>query len=164
MTDFHRKRGFSLIELMIVVAIIGILAAIAIPAYMNYTTRAQVSEGLTLAGGLKVSMAETFAERGQWPSTSLDAGLDGASAGKYVESLQAVDGVIVITYGRQASTSITDRVLALAPGVATTGEILWVCGEAPRPTVDGGITWQGDAAAVTTIEQKYLSASCRSRP
>ena len=158
----RRASGFTLIELMIVVAIIGILAAIAIPAYMNYTVRAQVTEGLQLSSGLKTSMAETFAERGKWPSTSADAGLDGVTTGKYVESLEAVEGVITITYGRQASERIKDAVLALAPGVAASGEILWTCGEAPTDGFAETIVWQGDAAALSDVEEKFLPASCRS--
>ncbi len=69
------QHGFTLIELMIVVAIIGILAAIAIPAYQDYTIRAQVSEGLTLAAGAKTAVSEYFLERGAWPTDNATAGL-----------------------------------------------------------------------------------------
>jgi len=161
----RRPRGFTLIELMIVVAIVGILAAIAIPAYLNYTTRAQVVEGLNLAAGVKASMAETFAERGAWPSTAGAAGLEDSTAGKYVDSLKVDTGVILITYGRESNESITAagaNVLALAPGVGPSGEVLWACGEAPIADLGEDVTWQGNAAELTTVPEKFLPASCRS--
>src|SRR5437660_5477791 len=103
------QKGFTLIELMIVVAIIGILAAIAIPAYQDYTIRAQVTEGLNLASSVKASVGEYFANNGTWP-----VGLVGASpalgfvnnpSGKYVTKVDVATGTIVITYGGQANAN-----------------------------------------------------------
>src|SRR6188768_2934692 len=97
------QKGFTLIELMIVVAIIGILAAIAIPAYQDYTIRAQVTEGLNLASDLKASIGEVYADKGV--GTGIDTGSaglpanDAAKAGKYVTGINVASGTITITYG-----------------------------------------------------------------
>ena len=96
------QKGFTLIELMIVVAIIGILAAIAIPAYQDYTIRAQVSEGMNLAAAAKAAVAETFLNRGAAPANRTAAGMSANAAdtqGKYVSSVEVTNGVILITYG-----------------------------------------------------------------
>src|SRR5262245_8976321 len=97
--------GFTLIELMIVVAIIGILAAIAIPAYQNYTIRAQVSEGINLAAAMRSAVATSFFDRGEAPATRLRAGLSAPAAdssGTYVSQIELTNGVLIVTYGGNA--------------------------------------------------------------
>src|SRR6202043_2672795 len=99
------QKGFTLIELMIVIAIIGILAAIAIPAYQNYTIRSQVTEGLSLADGFKTSVSEYYDQNGTWPA-NIAAISQGQVTGKYVSNivLGAANGQIIITYtGAQAN-------------------------------------------------------------
>ncbi len=107
------QKGFTLIELMIVIAIIGILAAIAIPAYQNYTIRSQVTEGLTLGDGWKTAISEYYANTGAWPT---QANLTGTcnSFGKYESSVSVVTGgVIQIVYGSQANTKVSNQTLTL---------------------------------------------------
>ncbi|EMR8270556.1 pilin, partial [Neisseria gonorrhoeae] len=90
------QKGFTLIELMIVIAIVGILAAVALPAYQDYTARAQVSEAILLAEGQKSAVTEYYLNNGEWPENNTSAGVASASdiKGKYVESVTVANGVV----------------------------------------------------------------------
>ena len=140
------QQGFTLIELMIVVAIIGILAAIAIPAYQDYTIRAQVSEGMSLASGVRTAVSESFQTTGNWPADNDAAGVEasGSITGSYVTSVGvSVDGsrgVITATFGSGANAAIDGDTLTLI-GTDQGGSISWTCGG--------------------TVETKYLPSSCR---
>ncbi len=147
-----KQQGFTLIELMIVVAIIGILAAIAIPAYSDYTIRAQVSEGLTLAGGAKAAVSEFTMDRGVFPTDNDEAGLSAPADidGKYTGSInvQPTKGQILITYGAagtDAHPEIQGKTLVLS-AVTTAGSVVWSC----PPFGTAG-----------TVEAKYRPATCR---
>ena len=141
-----KQQGFTLIELMIVVAIIGILAAIAIPAYQDYTIRAQVSEGLNLSGGAHAAVTEFFQARGTMPATNSLAGLAGATEiqGKYVAQVTVTAGVIDVEYGNDAHAVIAGMALQLTPDTTATGSVQWLC-----------------ASAAAEIENKHLPAACR---
>ena len=166
------QKGFTLIELMIVVAIIGILAAIAIPAYQDYTIRSQVSEGLTLSADIKAGVAEFMAQTGAWPIDLAEAGVASAGAtdakaARYVELVDVSNGTIQLTYGKDANTKIDAARLDLQPMVNPNGDVVWVCGAAIDPAgasddPDGGGPSPSSTAGGTTLADKHMPASCRS--
>jgi type IV pilus assembly protein PilA len=154
------QKGFTLIELMIVVAIIGILAAIAIPAYQDYTIRAQVTEGLNLASAAKTAVAESFASNQVFPTNNATAGLDVAANinGKYVTQVAVgTGGQITITYGNQA-TVIAGKVLQLTPYTSLNNDVSWQCGDHSM----AGLPLTTTAPApVPTLLAKHRPANCR---
>ncbi len=139
----RKQQGFTLIELMIVVAIIGILAAIAIPAYQDYTIRAQVSEGLNLTGACKAAVTEYYQDQGVFPADNATAGLEAAAniRGKYTTQVAVgANGVCAATYGNEANANIIGAILSMTP-FDNQGSISWEC------TAD--------------FENKWLPAACR---
>ncbi|GAA6139387.1 pilin [Arenicella sp. 4NH20-0111] len=120
-------KGFTLIELMIVVAIIGILAAVALPAYQDYTVRTRVSEGLALAAAAKLAVSETVQDRGQTDFTGLDQGDTGYSfvSSKFVASIAIGDSGI-ITVSTQATGADDDPIIVLTPDFGS-GRVDWAC-------------------------------------
>jgi type IV pilus assembly protein PilA len=157
------QQGFTLIELMIVVAIIGILAAIAIPAYQDYTIRAQVSEGMNLAAAAKAAVAETFLNRGVAPANRTVAGMTpqaNDTQGKYVESINVVDGVITITYGNEAHQRIDGNTVTLTPYSSVDDSVIWRCGDALAPA-SPNVIMPGATYVAPTVDTNYMPSACR---
>jgi len=161
------QQGFTLIELMIVVAIIGILAAIAIPAYQDYTIRAQVTEGMNLAAAAKAAVAEDFLNEGVPPLDRTDAGMSPNATdttGKYVLSVGVAKGVISVIYGAEANKQILNKTLTLTPYESTDLSVAWRCGTAGVPNGTNPLgTAAGAATAYVapTVIDRYLPSACR---
>ncbi len=168
MNTNQRQLGFTLIELMIVVAIIGILAAIAIPAYTNYTIRAQVVEGINMAAMAKAPIVDAFLSNGEAPADRMTAGMSPLppdTMGKYVQSVDVSDGTVIVTYGGEANAVIAGRIFTLTPYETPNLGVVWRCGTAPAPAGLSPMGTFGGGNATTyiapTVPDQYMPSSCR---
>jgi type IV pilus assembly protein PilA len=161
------QKGFTLIELMIVVAIVGILAAVAIPAYQDYTIRAQVTEGISLAGAAKAAVVESYGSNGTWPADNNAAGLGTATniVGKYVTGVAVTGNLVTVTFGGTANSAISGKTLFFTAGLSANGDVAWQCGSKTMVTgvtaTGTGVTGFSGAAGGGTLDQKYRPAECR---
>lgn len=156
------QKGFTLIELMIVVAIIGILASIAIPAYQDYVIRAQVVESFSITGELKLSIKDYYKDRGKFPANNKEAGVPEAGflIGNYVTRVDVADGAMHVRFGNHVNSVLLDQVLTIRPIFVTgspTSPISWTCGYRNPPE---GMEPAGQDR--TTLDEKHLPSSCRS--
>ncbi|EMU1575284.1 pilin [Neisseria gonorrhoeae] len=145
------QKGFTLIELMIVIAIVGILAAVALPAYQDYTARAQVSEAILLAEGQKSAVTEYYLNHGIWPKDNTSAGVASASEikGKYVKSVTVTNGVVTAQMKPSGvNNEIKDKRLSLW-GRRENGSVKWFCGQPVKRDATAG------------IDTKHLPSTCR---
>lgn len=147
--------GVAVAGVFVYVFLLGVLAAISIPAYQDYTIRAQIMEGLNLASGVKAEVAEFRAQQGAWPEQA-DVGSK-MPIGKYVTAVEVSAGSVVITYGNDANKVLAGQRVALLPGIDANGDLFWACGNAPMP---GGFT-PGDGPYGSDVPDKYLPANCR---
>ena len=135
------QQGFTLIELMIVVAIIGILAAIAIPASQDYTIRSKVSEGINMASAAKSAVSEYRISQGSFPTDNAEAGLEDTISTDYVTSVVVSGGVITVTYSSGLDSQVSGDTVTFSPAMGS-GAVTWAC--------DGG-----------SLDSKYRPAKCR---
>ncbi|MBH6504714.1 pilin [Neisseria meningitidis] len=155
------QKGFTLIELMIVIAIVGILAAVALPAYQDYTARAQVSEAILLAEGQKSAVTEYYLNHGIWPSNNTSAGVATSSKikGKYVKEVEVKNGVVTATMlSSGVNNEIKGKKLSLW-AKRQDGSVKWFCGQ----PVTRAAANADDVAADSTnkIDTKHLPSTCR---
>ncbi|MGB0712793.1 MAG: pilin [Gammaproteobacteria bacterium] len=145
------QKGFTLIELMIVIAIIGILAAVAVPQYQNYTARAKVSEALVVAGSLKTTVSEYYISEGDWPGSMTVAGMDSDT------STDVVEGITFTGSGANVTITVTLRT-SVAAEITNSAHKLNFVG---TNTSGKGITWDCTVASDEPVPKQYLPANCR---
>jgi type IV pilus assembly protein PilA len=147
----HVQQGFTLIELMIVVAIIGILAAVAIPSYQDYTARAQVSEGMQLTSQFKTPLAEYYADKGDYTALTF-TNLGGTTSGKYVASIAAtaIDAATIVVTATFKTIDVSGKIAGSDFSIETE---------------DGGKTWQCGGLVndppTNPVDPKYVPGACK---
>ncbi|HEZ1515508.1 TPA: pilin [Neisseria meningitidis] len=157
------QKGFTLIELMIVIAIVGILAAVALPAYQDYTARAQVSEAILLAEGQKSAVTEYYLNHGEWPGDNSDAGVASSAdiKGKYVQKVEVNNGVVTATMlSSGVNKEIQGKKLSLW-AKRQDGSVKWFCGQPVKRADKATDDAVNKATGNNEIDTKHLPSTCR---
>ncbi|HEZ6163527.1 TPA: pilin [Neisseria meningitidis] len=159
------QKGFTLIELMIVIAIVGILAAVALPAYQDYTARAQVSEAILLAEGQKSAVTEYYLNHGEWPANNSSAGVATSASdikGKYVQSVTVANGVVTAEMKSSGvNKEIQGKKLSLW-AKRQDGSVKWFCGQPVTRDANGANNDDvNKATGNNEIDTKHLPSTCR---
>ncbi|HEZ4492689.1 TPA: pilin [Neisseria meningitidis] len=157
------QKGFTLIELMIVIAIVGILAAVALPAYQDYTARAQVSEAILLAEGQKSAVTEYYLNHGKWPGDNSSAGVATSSEikGKYVKSVEVKNGVIT---AQMASSNVNNEIKGKKLSLwakRQNGSVKWFCGQPVTRNDTATDVAAANGKTADNINTKHLPSTCR---
>jgi len=164
MIRIRQNDGFTLIELMIVVAIIGILASLAVSAYQTYTIRAQLAEAINMGAGAKSPVIDAFTQDGIAPANRVAAGMSAAatdSRGMYVSQVEIVNGRVDVMMGNRAHVDVLDKTISFTPYMTPSGGVVWQCGKAPAPGGGAYLMMPGTAWQDTTILPRYLPSTCR---
>ncbi|HFA2469530.1 TPA: pilin, partial [Neisseria gonorrhoeae] len=162
------QKGFTLIELMIVIAIVGILAAVALPAYQDYTARAQVSEAILLAEGQKSAVTEYYLNHGEWPKNNDEAGVASSASdikGKYVQSVTVANGVVTAQMKSDGvNKEIKNKKLSLWAR-RENGSVKWFCGQPVQRgnAKDDTVTADNGGKNNNGIDTKHLPSTCRDK-
>ncbi|ENX0531720.1 pilin, partial [Neisseria gonorrhoeae] len=159
------QKGFTLIELMIVIAIVGILAAVALPAYQDYTARAQVSEAILLAEGQKSAVTEYYLNNGEWPENNTSAGVASSDKikGKYVQKVEVAKGVVT---AQMASSNVNKEIQGKKLSLwakREDGSVKWFCGQPVTRNAGNDDTVADAAADNEKINTKHLPSTCRDK-
>ncbi|HGH7154060.1 TPA: pilin [Neisseria meningitidis] len=158
------QKGFTLIELMIVIAIVGILAAVALPAYQDYTARAQVSEAILLAEGQKSAVTEYYLNHGEWPANNSSAGVASTPSdikGKYVQKVEVAKGVITAEMKSSGvNKEIQGKKLSLW-AKRQNGSVKWFCGQPVQRAAPNASADAVNKVTGNEIDTKHLPSTCR---